>query len=256
MADGIIEKLSRIAEINREDLPKLRANAADPRSDETGSASNTLALAMRSLGVASYLVEHDIMSFKSCLEESASVRRRLFQRFDSGEPVSESYVSMISYKALFDALAAGRPQLAESLASHMGGRAEIEKYHDHPFDLSLGYTLRAFALQERQEMGSRAAEFSDICQKRGNRDFLGYAQLFDAIAGGSAKGAEDALVVLVEGHKRQAKGRGVFANSVDRALSVWGVGMVNLARGHGLSVNGAPPLIPDDLLVTVMTERR
>ena len=53
----------------------------------------------------------------------------------------------------------------------------------------------------------------------------------------------------VKGHVRQSKGRGVFKDTVDETLCVWGVGMASLARRHGLEVNGVPPLIPQELLL-------
>ena len=46
--------------------------------------------------------------------------------------------------------------------------------------------------------------------------------------------------------------RGLFSLRLDRHLYVWGVGLINLARGlYGLDVHGHEPIMPEALLMPV-----
>ena len=53
------------------------------------------------------------------------------------------------------------------------------------------------------------------------------------------------------GHKRQCKGKGLFKDTVDEVLCVWGLGMANLARMCGLELDKMPDdsLIPSELII-------
>lgn len=230
-------------------LPLLRANAQDVARDKNGSASASVANSLRFVAVAGYVLHQDIQSFRANLAESAGIRLRLFERFEAGEPISKSYVAMLAYKSLFNALAAGEFQLASDLAARMGGRSAIEKEYDHRFDYALGYTLRAFVLSDRPQMQDWAEKFGEVCRDKANRNFQGYARMFEAMLGADTDEANAALMVLVNGHEKESKGKGVFRDSEDEVLCVWGIGMANLARRHGMAVVPVPPLIPDNLLV-------
>ncbi len=245
----MIEKLSDRLEMDIEDLPTLYKNA-EKKDDKTGIASSMLVLTLRFIGIAEYIVEHNVLSFKNRLNESSSLMKDLFERFNSGEPIDESFVAMLSYKELFNSLAAGNFELAQSLASLMGGRDAIEKDHDHPFDYALGYTLRAAVLNRADELNYRIKEFESITDESENKDFRGYTVSFKGILSRNDSITNEGLKLIVEGHKNQCKRGGVFASSIaDKALCVWGIGMANLARFYSIESTSTPPLIPDDLLV-------
>ena len=246
---GIRDRLESILNINNEDLPILCANAADKEGDIDGSLSTMVVGALRFNGVANYILHQDIGGFKTNLTESAGIWMSLYERFEKSEPISESYMSMLSYKSLFDALASGSIETAKSLASLMGGRDEIEKYHDHPFDYALGYALRSFVLNDTNNMEHHWNKFDKICREKENRDFQGYAHIFLAIIDHDLEAANQGFTELIKGHKKQSKGRGVFKDSEDEVLCVWGLGMANLCRSYNLKVDAIPPLIPADLLI-------
>jgi len=248
---GDIEsRLVELYEIESEDLPLLRSNAFDDTKDREGSSSSVLADSLRFVGVAEYVLNGDIASFRSKLGEAANLRLQLFQRYESGDPISKSYVTMLSYKSVLDALAAGDFSLAHDLASKMGGRDSLEREYDHPFDYALGYAIRAIVLGEEVEIPERIQAFRAECVKPGNANFLPYADLFAAIAtAGDADAANHSLKQLVDAHKKESKERGVFKDSEDEVLCVWGLGVANLARHRGLAVDPVPPLIPENLLV-------
>lgn len=245
---GLADRLPMLVELRSENRHLIRSNAADPQKDRDGSCSGMLALDLRFFGVADYVLRRDVTSFRSQLSESAEIRLRLLQRFEAGEAIDPSYVAMLAYNELFNALAAANTALARSLAQHMGGRDDIEKVHDHPFDHTMGYSLRAVVLDDLTEIQKWLPASSSICQDTGMNDFQGYWQVFEAIATRDAAAADRGLSAVVQGHKRQSKGKGVFVNTEDELLCIWGVGIANLARSRGVCVQAIPPLIPDDLL--------
>jgi hypothetical protein len=228
-------------------LSALINNAQNIKND-SGVSVSALAGSLRFIGIIEYLVYNDINSFRTNLTESVNNYIKLFVRFNSGESISKSYVSMIRYKNLFDALAVGDLKLAKEFAALMGGRDDLEKEHDHPFDYAFGYVLKAFVLNVRPDMERYCQEFSNVCNKGGNTDFAGYAQMFKAILNNDRAEANKAVASIVKGHIKQSKGRGIFKGTGDEMPCMWGIGIVNLARYYALEVNALPPLIPADLL--------
>lgn len=245
---GLADCLPMLVEIRRENRQIVRANADDSEKDRNGSCTNMLALDLRFFAVADYLRNGDVESFKAQLSEAAQLRSKLFSRFEHGEPIDGSYITMLSYKALFDALAADDMEVAKLLASHMGGRDALEQEHDHQFDSAMGYTLRAFALNDSVQMQEWAPKLIAACKETAMTDFSGYGQVFQAILSSDSAAANEGMKAVVKGHQKQLKGNGVFANTEDELLCVWGVGMAHLAQLHGLQIEAVPPLIPQDLL--------
>lgn len=245
----ILERLS----YERENLPRKIEKVQDRAKDSNGCLTSMLSMSFRFLGIAEYVLNHDVSLFKANLKEAAKLRLNLFQRFEAGEPIDKSLVTMLSRKDLFNTLAAGDFGLARELASVMGGRDAIEKEYDHPFDYAFGYTLKWFVLQNRPEMEHWTNRFRAVCQQQAPGGFAGYVELFEAIRAGSRRQAAEAVPALIQGHEKMSKGRGIFALTDDKHLCVWGIGMLNMARGlYGLDVSGAPPLIPEELLCPIV----
>lgn len=242
-------KLAKVAGLDRLDLELLRKKASDPSKDAKGLASSNLASSLRRIGVADYILKGDRASFQAHLKEAALLIEKLIDRFDAGEPISPSYVSMLSYKALFNALAAGDVELARELARKMGGRGSIESEYDHPFDRIFGYTLKSFTLDDAASAQHWLAEFKAICVDPENADFRGYGDVFEGIQEKDLSKAQTGLSAIAQGHKNQCKGGGVFKDNEDELLSVWGLGIANLARMRGLVVESSDPLIPTELLI-------
>lgn len=240
----LLERIER----DPEQLPLLRANAADPKKDEKGFCSGVLALTLRGHGIHMYVVRSDKRAFHSLVHESVEIRLSLFERAKRGEPIDNSYLAMLAYKDLFDALAIGEMHLARKLAGHMGGRDELERSHDHPFDRALGYCLRSFVLGDSDQMRRRLEDFRKQCETKCGRDFRGYATVFRAILHRDSATANKGFAELLEGHRRQSKGNGVFCLSPDLELCVWGLGMASLARRSGLVIEISDPLIPTELI--------
>ena len=82
-------------------------------------------------------------------------------------------------------------------------------------------------------------------------DFRPYLDVIQALYVSDLSTANSSFQKLVEGHKRQSKGRGLFRYDVDVELCVWGLGLANLCRSRGLPVDAVPPLIPSELLIPI-----
>ncbi|MEX0715483.1 MAG: hypothetical protein WD066_02805 [Planctomycetaceae bacterium] len=245
----IADRLPVLVAERLEHIKIIEAKQRDPEEDKAGWYSAALSEDMRFFGIAAYVLDGDVDAFRSKLTESARLYLTLFERFERGELSGDSWISMLSHKHLFDSLAAGAKNLATSFASHMGGRDKIEKKTDHPFDRAMGYTLRAFVLNDRAQIEVWTPQFIERCERTRASAFLGYGKVFQAILEENTAAANEGLQAIVKGHRKQSKGRGIFAGIVDEVLCVWGIGMANLARWRGLAVDPIPPLIPGDLLV-------
>ena len=173
----------------------------------------------------------------------------VLRRYDEGEPIAASYAST-TYAALFNAVAVGAWDVAIDHAGRMGGRPKLEKEFSHPFDRSLDCALKWFVLDDREQMEASADHFLAECGKRGNSYFMGYAHVFKAILESDLTKANEGMQTLVAGHKRASAGNGVFSQTSNILLCVWGLGMANLCHKRGLPVDAIPPLIPEDLIIT------
>ncbi|GEM_PF-1731753 len=245
-----IEIIADRLKMELEDLGMLDRKVSGKTLDGDGRNTAMLSSSYRFIGVARYVLDHDVLQFKECLAESSRLYHGLFLRYENGEPISPSFLAMIAYQELLHALAAGDPILAERLATVMGGRTAIEKVHDHPFDRSFGYALKWAVSGQRSELETSLEHFINICQTKPFRDFSGYATMFSAMLNGDDRLAADAVPTITAGHARQSRGRGLFSKPSDRILCVWGIGIVNLARSfYNLKAPAMPPLIPEELLM-------
>ena len=243
---------SRIAqrlEMEKEDLPFLEKNLE--LGDANGSATNTLALTHRFLGVAQYLLEGRASAFRSCLSRASDLRASLIERFDSGNSIDDSYVSILSYKFLFDSLAAGDIVLAERLARLLGGRRQIESRYDHEFDRALGYSLRSCVRLDRRDLDQWLPRFAAQCKSTATRPFVGLVMAFEGFRVSEARAVNDGLSEFCAGYGALSRPGMPFHLMEDEGLNVWGIGFANLARAHGIATEPRPPLIPSDLLISI-----
>jgi hypothetical protein len=240
------ERFKTLLDERRRMLPVLEANAADRTKDKKGVCTSVLAPEYRFIGIAEFLVNDDIGSFRKNLAKCAELRLRLFERHQAGEEISPSYVSMLAYKELYDALAAADFTLSVKLARIMGGRPQIEAEYDHPFDCAMGYALKTVVLTQNDSL-SRAT-FRRVLSEEDNEDFRGYGLVLDGIETRNEKAANDGLAMVVDGHKKQAR-FGVFRGLRDSHLCIWGIGLANLAKQRNIEIHVNDELIPDSLII-------
>lgn len=245
---AITDRLGVFREMRRKHLAQLRLNHSMPDKDKDGSTSDSLAGSLRFLGVADYVLDKNIAAFRGQLSEAAMLRLKLFERFDSGEPISPSYVSMMAYKPLLNALAASNEGLAQNLAAHMGGRDAIEADYDRLFDRAFGYCLKSIVIHDIAGAQRALQDLELTCNEPENFDFKGYVKALRSIIDHTVEMIPQAFEEIVAGHKKQSAGAGLFKDTEDEVLCVWGVAIANLARWNGLPVPGADPLLPAELM--------
>jgi SMC proteins Flexible Hinge Domain len=171
-----------------------------------------------------------------------------FDRFDAGDSISPSFVSMQTYKQLFDALASNNIDLARAFARRMGGRPEVEEEYDRAFEIAMGYALKAIVAGDDATALARLNDLEQACVHKDYVNFAPYVPVLRAIVEQDSAGAEAAFPALLSGHRRESKGRGLFSDMEDKFLCVWGVGLLNLARSRVMNVKVDDPLIPARLV--------
>jgi hypothetical protein len=244
----IANRLGLLREMRRKHLAQLRLNQSVSDKDKDGSTSDSLAGSLRFLGVADYVLDKNVAAFRGQLSEAAMLRLRLFERFDAGETISPSYVSMMAYKTLLNALAAANEGLAQNLAERMGGRDSIEAEYDRLFDRAFGYCLKGIVVHDAAGAQRALQDLERACKEPENRDFKGYVKAFRAIVDLNADVLPQAFEEIVAGHRKQSLATGLFKDTEDEVLCVWGLAVANLARSNGLPVPNAHPLLPAELM--------
>ena len=233
----------------RSSLEETLMRYHDAKRNSGGDYTSALSYDYRSLANLGYLVEGDVVGFHANLALQAKYRIELFDRFDVGEPIDASWISMYAYKKLLDALASGSLDMARTLAERMGGRPELERKFDTPFETAMGYALKALVLGDDAEAGKRIAAIADSCKQSGYTNLAPYGPVLKAIAERDDAALEAAFPALLAGHRRLSKGSGMFSYTDDAYLFVWGIGLLNLARSRGMTFDIKDPLLPDELIV-------
>ena len=243
---GIRDRLPLLREETLKDLPLHREALADLDRNAKGHFISVVAADFRFLAFTSYLLEGDVAAFRSGISDATRLKFTLVTRFEAGEPIpSTSYLSMLRYRDLLDVLATGDMDTARELSRLTGGRPEIEKGLCRPVDTAFGYALKG-VIEGLPDTDLWLDRFEKHCQTKQDSSFAGYASALRAIAEGSPD-TDAKFDEVVTSHKRLAKG--LFSDIEDELLSVWGIGLANLARDRGLVVNPRNPLIPEDLLI-------
>lgn len=243
---GVKDRLPMLYEIRGENRQVLRNNYGDAEKDRQGKCSASLIGDLRFFAVAEFVLHGDTNLFRNQLSEAASIREEMFCRIERGDPIDGSYNSVLGYKDVLNALAAGDFDLARKLAVRI---VKLKSSDDvHAFDEAFGKALCALVTAQ-DDVAERVSSLEVLC-RTDEPNFAGYAELFHAIQNGNSQTANDALSKVVDGHKQQSKGDGIFSSTEDEAISVWGIGVANLASHLGIEViSPDEELIPSVLLV-------
>jgi hypothetical protein len=243
--DKIIDRLPKLREEQIERLPNLEKKMEQCEARFKADFMGSVASAYRFLGVAAYVLEKDIQKFRDLLLASAELEFECVKMYQAGQPVSKSYVSVLTYQDLFSVLASGDIQRAKELAELVGFDAKIDKKEAHPFDRSLGYCLKAFVLEDMEDAKKRLVDFTNMCGKKGNKSYTGYAEVFQSILDNDNELCDKGIADILKGHKRIPFFRGME----DEVIAVWCLGIANLAIYSGLDVNVENELLPRELLI-------
>lgn len=258
--EQLIRRWGDILKETEEDLPTLMSRYNDPVRNKKCDFTKALVDEYDLLARLYYLLNGDAVGFKSNLENSIVYVTELFERFEKGESIHSSRVSMFRFIELLSALASGNIDLSMKLANYMGGRQEIENEYDDGFMLSMGYALKYSVENNKPKAAEWIAKLNEICVNKDYRNFAGYPLVLEALLENNLAKANETFKVLISGHKNKcssSKGPNYgpyFYDSPDADLFVWGIGLANLCRYYGLNVIIDDPLIPAELVIPVNQE--
>lgn len=255
-----VELLNRWGDILQETiehLPVICGLYNDPVRNKKWDFNSSVYNKYRNLAVLDYLLNNNAVSFKKNLRKAIPFKMELLEKYDDGEPIHPSRVSMTRFEELFDALASGDMTLAKKYSNYLGGRPDAEEQYDDEWVLLLGYSLKYAVESNIEELKIWVPKLKEFYENPENRmtEFIGYALVLEALLERDVEKASTAFKVLLEGHKKKCKSRKGqnygygFHDSPDADLFVWGIGLVNLCRHYGLDVQVSDPLIPGELLI-------
>lgn len=233
----------------RADLPGQIERANNPVRNVKGVFTRGLAGSFRSLAVVGFLVERDVDLFRGSLVNSTQCTLEIFNRFEAGDHIDPSLVSMMGYQALLDALASADLDCSRKLSHRLGGRPDIERTYNRQFESALGYALKAILADDDLAALERIEQLERASAHREYVHFAAYAPVLRGILRSDTTEVHAHFPELLAGHRRESKGRGLFRDSVDEFLCVWGVGLLNLARSRGIEPKVDDPLIPPELVL-------
>ena len=237
---------AKIVEEIREFLNPYLSAIGDPDLDKLGHRTSLLSGSYRFVAVGQFVIYNDRDGFRNNMKESVALILSLFQRADRGEDIAGSYLSLLNYQHVFDALAACEISLAVTLAKCLGGE-QLERQIQHPFGNYFGRASKAVLLEDVVGIKKWLPELRKACSGH-LMGFLPYAEILEALVNRDPVVANERFDDLIVGHKRLCKGKGVFALDIDNELCVRGIGLANLCRWRGIPIEARPPLIPDALL--------
>lgn len=232
----------------RESLSSALNKVGTPDRDKKGLFTLGAASKLRNLAAISFLVEKDKMLFRSSLVKATDCRVQLIDRFDAGDQIPPSVVSMMLYQKLLDALASADLNVAKTLGKRMGGRPAVELKYDREFEIAFGYALKAILEDDDIAATARIDDLERSCVHEDYQNFAGCAPVLRAIVTRDSVAFETVFPQFLVGQRRESNGRGLFSDAPDKYLSIWGIGLINLAKSRGMDVEINDPLIPTELV--------
>jgi hypothetical protein len=254
MADTTESLLQRVAMARQSVLEVLAKNGLEPgvcKPDWRPSQFSAMSTISRGLAMAAYLLDHDIPTFKRLMTSTASLALKTVELVDT-DPRPGSYRTLDLQRDVLDAMAAGAWPEAAAMAAHLLTDLPSRLKGVSPLIRVMGRAVLDCAMGNLVGLAGSAANFRDHCRSA-DRNFIGFAEMLQAIASVDSAAAQRALPVLVENHRAlSVRYRALWYDLPDdRLLCIWGLALVNAARRQGLPVPAAPPVIPDDLLVPI-----
>ena len=247
---GLINRLDILEPEWLERMQKLQKKFHNnPEYDENGSLSIRMKSAKRFFALCDYKLHHDIKSFRKNLRDSSALVKSLYDRYNQGESIDESFVTMNSYDHILDALAAGDFSLAKDFAQVIGGREAIEKENDHPFDFAFGYALKSLLLNHQTDLEYWLPIANSEVKRPDVKYFQAYVDSLYALKNKDIEAFNNAMTQLLQDHRKMCQARGLLENTVDEALCFWGLGLVNLARHRGLEVTVDDEYLSSELII-------
>ena len=240
------ERLPGLLEDRLELTPITEAKVKDRSKDKDGWCSVSLTYDLIFIGMAEFILNQDVVAFKKNFSEAAQIGCNIIKRYDAGEPIASSFVSVLAGRYVFYALVSGDIELAKTTARLLDGSPEIKKIKDSKFSKALGLALKALVL-ESPDVKKRIDDFVVVMDKDKDKRFAGYADALIAIYDKDDKAFDLAIEKIIIGHRALSKGRSMYSDTDDELMCIWGLGLVNLAKHRGMKVTYTDILIPSEL---------
>lgn len=268
--ERLIKRWGEILDETQEDIPILVEKYGVEHFRKVGYYANGLKDQYARVARLDYLLNHDIASFKKNLALAAECQIELFEIFKNRkptdppnpglDPMHPSLFTMFKFCKLLDALASGDIEISIRIAWYMGDRPDIEEAYDDEFILSLGYSLKYAVEDNKSQLQLWLPRLKSVCEdpEYKVKEFIGYYFVLEALLENNLEKANWAFTVLIVNHKKRCQKKveaeypfSEFYDSPDADLFVWGIGLANLCRHHGLNVVIDDPLIPEELLIPI-----
>jgi hypothetical protein len=104
-------------------------------------------------------------------------------------------------------------------------------------------------LNDEGSARSWLAKFELLSAAAGDSTFHGFEDAFRGILERSLEKVKHGISAIVGQHSPLCRAGSLFHQTEDELLSVWGIGMANLALSYGFRVESNGPLIPANLLI-------
>lgn len=233
-----------------EDDSEVLQWCADPMHERSGGGTFSLASKRRFQAMVALVLDGDIDTFRRRLSESVQLTLSLYQRFERGDPIGDSFVTLHGHRDLYSALALGDRETATDFARHLIRQHDLSRGKIRTVDLAFGMCHCAFVVNDRQGMEHWAAKFGERSRSGGEKSYIAYHDVFVGILHESVDEIKLGIENVAKLHRRQCGINRLF-DVTEKDLCIWGIGMVNLARWHGLQALAHPPLIPEHFLVPI-----
>ena len=238
---GLIDRIDELRNMWRGDLDRDRERF-------NTSHDHDIVWTHRKLAVADYLSSRDPMVFRSHMRLASEYQIKLFERFEaSGGSEARSFTGLVSDLEVWNALATCDFEHTKKLMGHV--YKNNSGVIDHPNPRFYHYMHRTLILGV--PVPNNFFEEITVIFAKKFKSFTGYPKAFKAILNKDIPAFEEAFTEIMKGHKVLCRSGSYFGDSVDEIIAIWPLGMINLAKFHGMDVRITHPFIPQDLICTV-----
>jgi len=239
-------KRAPIEKLYLDDLGRLQERIERTKDKEWNKdGGETYALRLTLIGIAAgqYLVDHSIEGYRESLRKSAKLRLSMVKKYDAGESIDISVVSLNIYIELFHALAAADFETAYEFARLIGKDSpRSDRSIVHHSDCVMAYAIKYLMLEDTENFNLWHSRLEARTQKKGDKSYQGLAKAMKGIGEKDIKMTEEGLMAFSKVFHRIAKQFG-------RDMCLDGIGLANLARHQGLKIQIDTEWIPAELLV-------
>lgn len=238
---AILDRISILLQERQEDLPFLIEGT---EACEDGSMRDMLAGELRFIAVCKLRLEGDSTAFRSGIEKGLSVTEALFDEFDAGRPVDDSFVTYTQFHWVLDAFAAGLIDDGIRFARKLGRRPSAERKNDSMFVTEMG---RAIC-----EMVDNKPPQNSLRKQLVGSAFEGYWSVLCAIHTGDAIAVSQGMDEVLKRHEELCRAGEEFADTPDELVCMWGLGLMNYARHKGIKVEvGQSGYMPKEAFIAM-----